>query len=113
MDHDRVRRDLRGGGDATVRHRSNRLRRRHASGARSRDTAAPSAGCCDADPRGIGVRPMPLAPELFVAELDAQNRAALDRIAVKTSAGEPDAALTVARLLMLALKNELEATECA
>jgi 1,2-phenylacetyl-CoA epoxidase catalytic subunit len=56
---------------------------------------------------------MPLTPESFVAELDAQNRAALDRIAASTAAGEPDAALTVTRLLMLALKNEIEATECA
>jgi 1,2-phenylacetyl-CoA epoxidase catalytic subunit len=54
-----------------------------------------------------------LSPEAFVAELDAQNRAALERIAVATSSGEPDASLTVARLLMLALKNEIEATECA
>jgi 1,2-phenylacetyl-CoA epoxidase catalytic subunit len=56
---------------------------------------------------------MPLSPEAFVAELDAQNRAALDRIAASTSAGEPDPTLTVSRLLMLALKNEMEATECA
>lgn len=56
---------------------------------------------------------MALSPEAFVAELDAQNRAALERIAVATSSGEPDASLTVARLLMLALKNEIEATECA
>ncbi len=56
---------------------------------------------------------MPLTPEEFVAELDAKNRAALDQIAAASSAGEPDAALTVSRLLMLALKNEIEATECA
>jgi 1,2-phenylacetyl-CoA epoxidase catalytic subunit len=56
---------------------------------------------------------MPLTPESFVAELDAQNRAALDRIAASAIAGEPDPALTVTRLLMLALKNEIEATECA
>jgi 1,2-phenylacetyl-CoA epoxidase catalytic subunit len=56
---------------------------------------------------------MPLAPESFLAELDAANRAALDRIAAQATAGEPDPSLTVARLLMLALKNELEATECA
>jgi len=57
--------------------------------------------------------PLPLSPEAFVAELDTQNRAALDRIGANAAAGEPDAALTVARLLMLALKNEIEATECA
>ena len=56
---------------------------------------------------------MPLEPTAFIAELDGQNRAALDRIAASTAAGEPDAALTVTRLLMLALKNEIEATECA
>jgi len=56
---------------------------------------------------------MSLSPEAFVAELDAQNNSALDRIAKGTSSGEPDDALTVSKLLMLALKNELEATECA
>lgn len=53
------------------------------------------------------------SPESFVAELDAQNRAALDRIAKASCAGEPAADLTVGKLLLLALKNELEATECA
>jgi hypothetical protein len=48
----------------------------------------------------------------FIAELDAQNRAALDRIGV-SAAREPAADLTVAKLLLLALKNEIEATECA
>ncbi len=56
---------------------------------------------------------MMISAEAFVAELDARNRAALDQIAAASSAGEPDAALTVSRLLMLALKNEMEATECA
>lgn len=55
----------------------------------------------------------PLSPEAFVAELDAQNKEALDRIATAASAGDPGEAVTVPRLLMLALKNELEATECA
>jgi uncharacterized ferritin-like protein (DUF455 family) len=50
--------------------------------------------------------------ESFLAELDAQNAAALERIATGT-AREPSAEVTVARLLGLALKNELEATECA
>jgi 1,2-phenylacetyl-CoA epoxidase catalytic subunit len=54
-----------------------------------------------------------ISAEAFVAELDAKNRAALDQIAAASSAGEPDAALTVSKLLMLALKNEIEATECA
>jgi uncharacterized ferritin-like protein (DUF455 family) len=56
---------------------------------------------------------MALPADTFLAELDAQNRAALDRIAAASAAGEPDAALTVTKLLMLALKNELEATEVA
>jgi 1,2-phenylacetyl-CoA epoxidase catalytic subunit len=56
---------------------------------------------------------MPLSPEAFVAELDAHNRTALERIARASSAPVPDADLTVAKLLRLALKNELEATECA
>jgi 1,2-phenylacetyl-CoA epoxidase catalytic subunit len=48
----------------------------------------------------------------FIAELDAQNAAALERIAAG-AACEPGPEITVARLLTLALKNELEATECA
>ncbi len=56
---------------------------------------------------------MALSPEAFVAELDAQNRTALERIARASSTPAPDADLTVAKLLRLALKNELEATECA
>src|SRR5438128_2335791 len=56
---------------------------------------------------------MPLTPEQFVAELDAQNGRALERIIASTTCGAPDEALTVARLLTLALKNEMEATECA
>lgn len=50
--------------------------------------------------------------DAFLAELDAQNRAALDRIGV-AAAREPGGDVTVARLLMVALKNEIEATECA
>lgn len=56
---------------------------------------------------------MPLSPEAFVAELDGENRAALDRIAAASCAGEPGPELTVQKLLVLALENELEATECA
>jgi hypothetical protein len=48
----------------------------------------------------------------FLAELDEQNRLALERIAEAT-AREPGADVTVGKLLYLALKNELEATECA
>jgi 1,2-phenylacetyl-CoA epoxidase catalytic subunit len=56
---------------------------------------------------------MPMSSEAFVTELDARNREALGRIASASSAGEPDDGMTVAKLLMLALKNEIEATECA
>ena len=48
----------------------------------------------------------------FIRGLDAQNRVALERIG-SASACEPAADVTVTRLLRLALKNELEATECA
>jgi 1,2-phenylacetyl-CoA epoxidase catalytic subunit len=50
--------------------------------------------------------------ESFLAELDAQNGEALGRIGA-SAAREPGGEVTVARLLMLALKNEMEATECA
>jgi 1,2-phenylacetyl-CoA epoxidase catalytic subunit len=56
---------------------------------------------------------MSLSPDAFLAELDEANHRALDRIRDATRAGDADEALTVARLLTLALKNELEATECA
>ncbi len=48
----------------------------------------------------------------FLVELDARNAAALHRIGAAASC-EPDGGVTVAMLLKLALKNELEATECA
>ncbi len=54
-----------------------------------------------------------LTPEEFVADLDAQNQKALARIGKASETGEPGDELTVAKLLVLALKNELEATECA
>ena len=50
--------------------------------------------------------------EAFLAELDAQNARALERIGA-AAALEPAGDVTVPRLLALALKNELEATECA
>jgi hypothetical protein len=53
-----------------------------------------------------------MSTETFLAELDAQNAKALERIAT-AAAREPAGDLTVGRLLLLALKNELEATECA
>jgi len=64
---------------------------------------------------------MALTPQEFVAELDAQNRVALERIATVNAtppgsvreAPPPSEVLSVARLLKVALKNEIEATECA
>ncbi|HEY3821281.1 MAG TPA: ferritin-like domain-containing protein [Polyangiaceae bacterium] len=55
---------------------------------------------------------MPTPTETFLAELDAQNARALERIA-SAAAREPAGDVTVPRLLAMALKNELEATECA
>jgi uncharacterized ferritin-like protein (DUF455 family) len=64
---------------------------------------------------------MVLTPQAFVAELDAQNRVALGRIA-SANATPPGSMkdvppqsemLSVSRLLKVALKNEIEATECA
>jgi 1,2-phenylacetyl-CoA epoxidase catalytic subunit len=49
----------------------------------------------------------------FVAELDRSNAAALARIEAGATSGDPGGELTVAKLLVLALKNEIEATECA
>src|SRR4051812_35874774 len=57
--------------------------------------------------------PMSISPSAFVAELDAQNGRALERIVAAATTGAPSETLTVPRLLTLALKNELEATECA
>jgi 1,2-phenylacetyl-CoA epoxidase catalytic subunit len=64
---------------------------------------------------------MALTAQAFVAELDAQNRVALQRIATvnATPPGSmrevppPSEILSVTRLLKVALKNEIEATECA
>jgi 1,2-phenylacetyl-CoA epoxidase catalytic subunit len=53
-----------------------------------------------------------LSAEAFVSELDSLTGTALARIAAAASR-DPGADVTVERLLFLALKNELEATECA
>jgi rubrerythrin len=50
--------------------------------------------------------------DAFLSELDTQNRVSLDRIGT-AAACAPGPDVTVQRLLMLALKNEIEATECA
>ena len=55
----------------------------------------------------------PIDGDEFVARLDEENRAALARLAQKSAAGEAPESLTTDKLLRLALKNELEATELA
>jgi hypothetical protein len=80
--------------------------------------AAPSPSPSPSPSTSTSTSPSPspasaLSAEAFVAELDAQNQQALARIAAASSAGEPSEAVTVPKLLLLALKNELEATECA
>jgi uncharacterized ferritin-like protein (DUF455 family) len=54
-----------------------------------------------------------LAPEAFVAALAGENAACLAVLADKSAAGAPGAALTVAALLKLALRNEYEAADLA
>ncbi|MGH7390895.1 MAG: ferritin-like domain-containing protein [Candidatus Rokuibacteriota bacterium] len=55
-----------------------------------------------------------MTAEEFVARLDADNRALLDRLAPDdTLKPEVEGALTVVNLLKVALKNEIEATEIA
>lgn len=50
--------------------------------------------------------------ESFLAELDEQNRVALERIGTAVACA-PGGDVTVAKLLRVALKNEIEAAECA
>ncbi len=54
-----------------------------------------------------------MSGEEFVAALDAENQAALLRLAELSAAGDTDESLTVEKLLRIALKNELEASEIA
>jgi len=51
--------------------------------------------------------------EEFVATLANENHAALERLGALSSAGEAPEELTIERLLRVALKNELEASELA
>jgi len=51
--------------------------------------------------------------EEFAAALAEENRAALERLGQLSSAGDAPQELTVERLLRVALKNELEASELA
>jgi hypothetical protein len=55
---------------------------------------------------------MPTMTDAFLEELDRDNARALERISA-AAAREPSGDVTVPKLLVLALKNELEATECA
>ena len=54
-----------------------------------------------------------LSADEFVAKLEDENHAALERLGDLSRAGEPPEALTVQRLLRVALKNEFEASELA
>jgi hypothetical protein len=54
-----------------------------------------------------------VAAEEFVATLSRENSASLERLGRLSRAGEPPESLTVNRLLLVALKNEFEATELA
>lgn len=49
----------------------------------------------------------------FVAQLEEENRVTLERLGQLSAAGEAPQELTVERLLRVALKNELEASEIA
>lgn len=51
--------------------------------------------------------------EEFVASLAEENRAALERLGALSAAGKAPQELTIERLLRVALKNELEASELA
>jgi hypothetical protein len=54
---------------------------------------------------------MATTAQQFVQELDAMVKGALDRIGSKSASAEPSAGVTIAALLEVALKNELEASE--
>jgi uncharacterized ferritin-like protein (DUF455 family) len=54
-----------------------------------------------------------LSGEEFVSALDEENRATIDRLGELSRAGDAPDELTVDRLLRVALKNELEASEIA
>lgn len=52
-----------------------------------------------------------MTPDEFMRELDGEVRAALERVARGSAAAEPGPSMSVAALLKVALKNELEAAE--
>jgi hypothetical protein len=51
--------------------------------------------------------------EDFIRNLEEENRASVERLVMMSAAGEPPESLTIDRLLLVALKNELEASEIA
>ena len=55
----------------------------------------------------------PISGEEFVVALDKENRVALERLGELSAAGDAPDSLTIERLLRVALKNELEASEIA
>jgi 1,2-phenylacetyl-CoA epoxidase catalytic subunit len=54
-----------------------------------------------------------MTSEQFVAELHEENRLRLERLALRSATGDAADTLTVPKLLRLALRNELEASELA
>lgn len=58
-------------------------------------------------------RALAITGDEFVAQLEEENRVTLDRLGQLSAAGEAPQELTVERLLRVALKNELEASEIA
>lgn len=58
-------------------------------------------------------RAQKMTGEQFVAALAEENRVALEHLARLSAAGEAPESLTIVRLLRVALKNELEASELA
>src|SRR5215470_18839661 len=61
----------------------------------------------------VNPNPSSLTGEEFVALLAEETRQALDRLGQLSAAGDAPETLTIDRLLRLALKNELEASEVA
>ncbi|HXU40246.1 MAG TPA: ferritin-like domain-containing protein [Blastocatellia bacterium] len=58
-------------------------------------------------------RALAITGDDFVAQLEEENRVTLERLGQLSAAGEAPQELTVERLLRVALKNELEASEIA
>jgi hypothetical protein len=52
-----------------------------------------------------------MTPEAFLEELDREVELALTRLGAASASGTPNPDMTVSKLLMVALKNELEAAE--